>query len=74
MEEKDGIRSTCIVGHEPSHVFSIEHLFERIWRLNSTGAIAAVTVQIKKLAGKLKWIPPIRNPLKRFGRRLLIKG
>lgn len=41
----------------PNHVFSKEHLFERIWGLDSMGEIATVTVHIRKIRGKIEIDP-----------------
>lgn len=41
----------------PNHVFSKEHLFERIWGLDSMGDIATVTVHIRKIRGKIEMDP-----------------
>ncbi|WP_332237579.1 response regulator transcription factor [Sporolactobacillus sp. KGMB 08714] len=45
-----------IVMH-PNHVFSKEHLFERIWGLDSMGDLATVTVHIRKLREKIETDP-----------------
>lgn len=41
----------------PNRVFGKEDLFERIWKMDSSGDIATVTVHIRKLRGKLEADP-----------------
>ncbi|USG66961.1 response regulator transcription factor [Brevibacillus ruminantium] len=41
----------------PNRVFSKEHLFERIWGLDSAGDISTVTVHIRKLREKIEADP-----------------
>ncbi|MEJ8543736.1 response regulator transcription factor [Brevibacillus borstelensis] len=41
----------------PNRVFSKEHLFERIWGLDSAGDISTVTVHIRKLREKVEADP-----------------
>lgn len=41
----------------PNRVFSKEHLFERIWGLDSAGDISTVTVHIRKLREKVETDP-----------------
>lgn len=41
----------------PNRVFSKEHLFERIWGLDSIGDIATVTVHIRKIREKIEADP-----------------
>ncbi|WP_100488329.1 response regulator transcription factor [Sporolactobacillus pectinivorans] len=41
----------------PNHVFSKEHLFERLWGLDSMGDLTTVTVHIRKLREKIEADP-----------------
>ncbi|MCF6409435.1 response regulator transcription factor [Pseudalkalibacillus salsuginis] len=41
----------------PDHVFSKDHLFDRIWGLDSIGDITTVTVHIRKLREKIEADP-----------------
>jgi DNA-binding response OmpR family regulator len=41
----------------PNQVFSKEHLFERIWGLDSMGDLATVTVHVRKLREKIESDP-----------------
>lgn len=41
----------------PNHVFSKEHLFERIWSMDSMGDITTVTVHIRKIREKIETDP-----------------
>lgn len=41
----------------PNHVFSKDHLFDRIWGLESMGDITTVTVHIRKLREKIETDP-----------------
>lgn len=47
---------TFLASH-PNRVFSKEHLFERIWGLDSMGDIATVTVHIRKIREKIEMDP-----------------
>ncbi|MCJ7840090.1 response regulator transcription factor [Lederbergia sp. NSJ-179] len=47
---------TFLASH-PNRVFSKEHLFERIWGLDSMGDIATVTVHIRKIREKIELDP-----------------
>ncbi len=38
----------------PNQVFSKDHLFQRIWGLDSSGDISAVTVHIRKIREKIE--------------------
>ena len=38
----------------PTHVYSKEELFKEIWKMDSVGDIATVTVHIKKLREKIE--------------------
>jgi DNA-binding response OmpR family regulator len=41
----------------PNQVFSKDHLFERIWGMNSMGDVATVTVHIRKIREKVETDP-----------------
>ncbi|MGC5325774.1 response regulator transcription factor [Brevibacillus sp. SYSU BS000544] len=47
---------TFLASH-PNRVFSKDHLFERIWGLDSMGDIATVTVHIRKIREKIERDP-----------------
>jgi DNA-binding response OmpR family regulator len=45
------------LANHPNQVFSKEHLFERIWGLDSMGDLATVTVHVRKLREKIEADP-----------------
>ncbi|MCR5623797.1 MAG: response regulator transcription factor [Lachnospiraceae bacterium] len=44
----------CFLVENPNHVFTKEELFKEIWKMDSVGDIATVTVHIKKLREKIE--------------------
>ncbi len=57
---------TFLASH-PNHVYTKEELFREIWDMESIGDIATVTVHIKKIRRRLRWIPPTLSILRRYG-------
>ena len=57
---------TFLASH-PNHVYTKEELFREIWDMESIGDIATVTVHIKKIRRRWRWIPPILSILRRYG-------
>ncbi len=45
------------LANHPNHVFSKDHLFDRIWGMDSYGDITTVTVHIRKLREKIETDP-----------------
>ncbi|WP_221563362.1 response regulator transcription factor [Alkalihalobacillus sp. TS-13] len=45
------------LANHPDHVFSKEHLFDRIWGLDSLGDISTITVHIRKIREKIEADP-----------------
>ncbi|WP_408010432.1 response regulator transcription factor [Pseudalkalibacillus sp. A8] len=45
------------LANHPNHVFSKDHLFDRIWGMDSLGDISTVTVHIRKLREKIEADP-----------------
>lgn len=41
----------------PNHVFSKDHLFERIWGLEAMGDVTTVTVHVRKIREKIEIDP-----------------
>lgn len=46
-----------LLAMNPNHVFSKEHLFERVWGLDSMGDIATITVHIQRIRRKIEIDP-----------------
>ncbi len=44
----------CFLAENPNHVFTKDELFKEIWKMDSVGDIATVTVHIKKLREKIE--------------------
>ncbi|MCR8643098.1 response regulator transcription factor [Paenibacillus sp. N1-5-1-14] len=47
----------AFLAQNPNHVFNKEHLFEKIWGLESAGDIATVTVHIRRIREKMEADP-----------------
>ena len=44
----------CFLASHPNHVYTKAELFKEIWKMDSVGDIATVTVHIKKIREKIE--------------------
>ncbi|MGY4688609.1 response regulator transcription factor [Salibacterium sp. K-3] len=47
----------CFMADHPNHVFTKDHLFDRIWGMEAVGDVATVTVHVGKIRDKIELYP-----------------